>query len=148
MSSGSLTKSLLSISIRSKLAVEEGDKVSIFDVGQLIGQPTIAPVTADKTNTKPLSKNIIRYEIVSLLFNLMTENYENYLAVAGYEECQVLTVNQRGDVTDRLAIELALQGAYICKVKWVPGSQVQLMVVTNMFVKIYDLSEDNISPIH
>lgn len=145
LSSGSLTKSLLSISIRGKLAVGEGDKVSIFDVGQLIGQPTVAPVTADKTNTKPLSKNIVRYEIVSLLFNPMTENY---LAVAGYEECQVLTVNPRGDVTDRLAIELALQGAYICKVEWVPGSQVQLMVVTNMFVKIYDLSQDNISPIH
>jgi E3 ubiquitin-protein ligase UBR4 len=60
----------------------------------------------------------------------------------------VLTLNSRGEVTDRLAIELALQGAYIRRVEWVPGSQVQLMVVTSMFVKIYDLSQDNISPIH
>ncbi|ONK55020.1 uncharacterized protein A4U43_UnF8510 [Asparagus officinalis] len=145
LASGSLTKSLLSISVRGRLAAGEGDKVAIFDVGQLIGQPTVAPVTADKTNAKPLSKNIVRFEIVHLLFNPVTENY---LVVAGYEDCQVLTVNPRGEVTDRLALELALQGAYIRKVEWVPGSQVQLMVVTNMFVKIYDLSQDNISPVH
>lgn len=143
--SGSLIKSLLSVSIRGRLAAGEGDKVAIFDLGQLIGQPTATPVTADKINVKPLSKNIVRFEIVHLLFNPVVENY---LAVAGYEECQVLTVNSRGEVTDRLAIELALQGAYIRKVEWVPGSQVQIMVVTNVFVKIYDLSHDNISPMY
>lgn len=145
LASGSLFKSLLSVSPRGRLAVGEGDKVAIFDVGQLIGQATIAPVTADKTNVKPLSKNVVRFEIVHLTFNSVMENY---LAVAGYEDCQVLTLNPRGEVTDRLAIELALQGAYIRRIDWVPGSQVQLMVVTNKFVKIYDLSQDNISPVH
>ncbi|KAI3768455.1 hypothetical protein L2E82_19139 [Cichorium intybus] len=145
LASGSLVKSLLSVSTRGRLAVGEGDKVAIFDVGQLIGQATIAPVTADKANVKPLSKNVVRFEIVHLAFNPLVENY---LAVAGYEDCQVLTVSHRGEVTDRLAIELALQGAYIRRVEWVPGSQVQLMVVTNKFVKIYDLSQDNISPVH
>ncbi|KAL8471843.1 hypothetical protein ACS0TY_029181 [Phlomoides rotata] len=145
LSSGSLVKSLLSVSGRGRLAVGEGDKVAIFDVGQLIGQATIAPVTADKANVKPLSKNVVRFEIVHLLFNSLVDNY---LVVAGYEDCQVLTVNHRGEVIDRLAIELALQGAYIRRVEWVPGSQVQLMVVTNRFVKIYDLSQDNISPVH
>ncbi|KAI3784947.1 hypothetical protein L1987_44055 [Smallanthus sonchifolius] len=145
LASGSLVKSLLSVSTRGRLAVGEGDKVAIFDVGQLIGQATIAPVTADKANVKPLSKNVVRFEIVHLVFNPLVENY---LAVAGYEDCQVLTVSHRGEVTDRLAIELALQGAYMRRVEWVPGSQVQLMVVTNKFVKIYDLSQDNISPMH
>ncbi|KAK4765976.1 hypothetical protein SAY87_007618 [Trapa incisa] len=144
LASGSLVKSLLSVSVRGRLAVGEGDKVAIFDVGQLIGQATVAPVTADKTNVKPLSKNIVRFEIVHLSFN---SSAENHLAVAGYEDCQVLTLNSRGEVTDRLAIELALQGAYIRCVDWVPGSQVQLLVVTNKFVKIYDLSQDNISPL-
>ncbi|KAG6720767.1 hypothetical protein I3842_03G077400 [Carya illinoinensis] len=143
--SGSLVKSLLSVSIRGRLAVGEGDKVAIFDAGQLIGQATIAPITADKTIVKPLSKNAVRFEIVHLAFNSVIENY---LAVAGYEDCQVLTLNPRGEVTDRLAIELALQGAYIRRVDWVPGSQVQLMVVTNKFIKIYDLSQDSISPLH
>ncbi|KAL6863816.1 hypothetical protein ACP4OV_016719 [Aristida adscensionis] len=145
LANGSLAKSLLSISTRGKLAVGEGDKVAIFDVGQIIGQPTAALITADKTNVKPLSRNIVRFEIVHLVFNPLVDQY---LAVAGYEDCQVLTLNSRGEVTDRLAIELALQGAYIRRVEWVPGSQVQLMVVTNMFVKIYDLSQDNISPMH
>ncbi|XWS75634.1 hypothetical protein CRYUN_Cryun01aG0107800 [Craigia yunnanensis] len=145
LASGSLVKSLLSVSIRGRLAVGEGDKVTIFDVGHLIGQATIAPVTADKANLKALSKNLVRFEIVHLAFNPVVENY---LAVAGYEDCQVLTLNPRGEVTDRLAIELALQGAYIRRIEWVPGSQVQLMVVTNRFVKIYDLSQDNISPMH
>lgn len=145
LASGSLVKSLLSVSPRGRLAVGEGDKVAIFDVGQLIGQATIAPVTADKTNVKPLSKNVVRFEIVHLTFNSVMENN---LAVAGFEDCQVLTLNPRGEVTDRLAIELALQGAYIRRIDWVPGSQVQLMVVTNKFVKLYDLSQDNISPVH
>ncbi|XP_062193855.1 auxin transport protein BIG-like [Phragmites australis] len=145
LANGSLAKSLLSISTRGKLAVGEGDKVAIFDVGQIIGQPTAAPITADKTNVKPLSRNIVRFEIVRLVFN---PSVDHYLAVAGYEDCHVLTLNSRGEVTDRLAIELALQGAYIRRVEWTPGSQVQLMVVTNMFVKIYDLSQDNISPMH
>ncbi|KZV25002.1 auxin transport protein BIG [Dorcoceras hygrometricum] len=145
LTSGSLVKSLLSVSSRGRLAVGEGDKVAIFDVGQLIGQATVAPVTADKANVKPLSKNIVRFEIVHLLFNPLVDNY---LVVAGYEDCQVLTINHRGEVIDRLAIELALQGAYIRHVDWVPGSQVQMMVVTNRFVKIYDLSQDNISPMH
>ncbi|KAL2618196.1 hypothetical protein AAZX31_08G246400 [Glycine max] len=145
LASGSLVKSLLSVSGRGRLAAGEGDKVAIYDVGQLIGQATIAPVTADKTNVKPLSKNIVRFEIVQLAFNPVVENY---LLVAGYEDCQVLTLNPRGEVIDRLAIELALQGAYIRRVDWVPSSQVQLMVVTNRFVKIYDLSLDNFSPMH
>lgn len=145
LASGSLVKSLLSVSIRGRLAVGEGDKVSIFDVRQLIEQATVAPMTADKTNVKPLSKNVVRFEIVHLAFN---PTVENYLAVAGYEDCQVLTLNHRGEVIDRLAIELALQGAHIKRMEWVPGSQVQLMVVTNRFVKIYDLSLDNISPMH
>ncbi|XP_071733833.1 auxin transport protein BIG [Rutidosis leptorrhynchoides] len=145
LASGSLVKSLLSVSTRGRLAVGEGDKVAIYDVGQLIGQATIAPVTADKANVKPLSKNVVRFEIVHLAFNPLVESY---LAVAGYEDCQVLTINHRGEVTDRLAVEIALQGAYIRRVEWVPGSQVQLMVVSNKFVKIYDLSQDNISPMH
>lgn len=145
LASGSLFKSLLSVNNRGRLAVGEGDKVAIFDVGQLIGQATTAPVTADKTNVKPLSRNVVRFEIVHLAFNSVAENY---LAVAGYEDCHVLTLNPRGEVTDRLAIELALQGAYIRRVDWVPGSQVRLMVVTNRFIKIYDLAQDNISPVH
>ncbi|XP_024544363.1 auxin transport protein BIG [Selaginella moellendorffii] len=142
---GSLSKSLLTISSRGRLAAGEGDKVTLFDVGQLIGQPTATPVIVDKTTVKPLSKNSVRFEVVQLVFNPANESY---LAVAGYEDCLVFTVSPRGEVTDRLALELALQDAYIRRVTWLVGSQVELMVVTNKFVKIYDLSQDKISPMH
>ncbi|KAG6555165.1 hypothetical protein Mapa_003204 [Marchantia paleacea] len=143
--SGSIVKSLLTISSRGRLAAGEGDKVTIFDVGQLIGQPTATTVTVDKTTVKPLSKNAVRFELVQLAFNSANESY---LAVAGFEDCQVFTVNPRGEVTDRLAVELSLQDSHIRRVAWVPGSQVQLMVVTNRFLKIYDLSQDKIAPTH
>ena len=68
---------------------------------------------------KPLSRNSVRFELVHLVSNSANENY---LAVAGYEECQVLTVNSRDEITDHLAIELALQGAYIRQIAWLPGS--------------------------
>ena len=67
-------------------------------------------MTADKSNVKPLSRNSVRLELVHLVFNSANENY---LAVARYEECEVVTVNSRDEITDHLAIELALQGAYI-----------------------------------
>ena len=72
------------------LVAGEGDKVTILDVRKLIGQPAIAPVIEDKSNVKPLSRNSVPFELVHLLFNSTNENYS---AVAGYEECQVLTVN-------------------------------------------------------
>ena len=58
-SSGSIIKYLLTINSRGRIAVGEGDKVTILDVRQLIGQPAVAPVTADKSNVKPLSRNSV-----------------------------------------------------------------------------------------
>ena len=34
------------------------------------------------------------------------------------------------------------------RVQWIPGSQTMIAVGTRQFVRIYELSEDNISPIH
>jgi E3 ubiquitin-protein ligase UBR4 len=142
---GTMFKSILSTNSRGKLAVGEGDKVSIFDIEQVIGKPSTAPVTVDKTSIKVLSKSHVRFELVHIVFNAANENY---VAVAGYEDCQIFTINGRGEVIDRLAVDLALQGAHIRRVIWIPQSQVQIMVVTNKFVKVYDLSQDNISPLH
>jgi E3 ubiquitin-protein ligase UBR4 len=49
LSSGFIVKSLLNKNSRGRLAAGEGDKVTICDVKQLIGQPTIALVTAAGT---------------------------------------------------------------------------------------------------
>ncbi|KAL5054133.1 hypothetical protein RYX36_034815 [Vicia faba] len=69
LANGYPVKSLLSVSVRGRLAVGEGDKVAIYDVGQLIGQITISPVTADKTSVKHLSENVVRFEILQLVLN-------------------------------------------------------------------------------
>jgi len=50
LSSGFIIKSLLNKNSGGRLTAGEGDKVTICGVKQLTGQPTIAPVTADKTN--------------------------------------------------------------------------------------------------
>ena len=50
-----------------------------------------------------------------------------------YEECQVLTVNSRDEITDRLAIELALQGAYIRQIAK-PSSVISLRDGNSIYI--------------
>ena len=47
LSSGSIVKSLLTINSRGRLAAGEGDRVTILDARQLIGQPAVAPSQAN-----------------------------------------------------------------------------------------------------
>ena len=86
LSSGSLVKSALSVSCKGRMAVGEGDKVTLFDVGVFIGQPTPVPLVVDKSSVKALSRNAVRFEVLTLEFNPANEAV---LAVAGVEECQV-----------------------------------------------------------
>ena len=50
-----------------------------------------------------------------------------------YEECQVLIVNSRDEITDRLAIELALQGAYIRQIEK-PSSVISLRDGNSIYI--------------
>lgn len=45
-------------------------------------------------------------------------------------------------------LEAFAQDLTIVNIQWVPGSQTMIAVGTRQFVRIYDLSEDNISPTH
>jgi len=77
---------------------------------------------------------------------------DSHLAVAGLKDCHVITLSSKGEVLDQLAIDLSLDALgnsiFILKVEWLPGSQVKLAVITNCFVKVYDLSKDVVCPIH
>eukprot|EP00850_Spirogloea_muscicola_P019673 SM000196S05365 [mRNA] locus=s196:186709:205871:+ [translate_table: standard] len=144
--SGSLTKSVLSVSMSGHLAVGEGDKVLVFEVGQLIGSLTAVPAVLEKCSVQLLSKNVLRFEAVHLQFNAANESH---LAVAGYEECQIFKLSPGGEVTSRLSIDLALHdGTYIRRINWVPRSEVCLLIVSTNFIRIYDLSEDCICPVY
>ena len=60
----------------------------------------------------------------------------------------------RGDVLSRLAVELMLDSlgtgvsTHIVKAAWVPSSLSKCVVLTNQFVKVYDLAKDKLSPSH
>jgi E3 ubiquitin-protein ligase UBR4 len=72
---------------------------------------------------------------------------EDCVAVCGLKECQVLTFNSSGAVSDHLVLHPSLEGTgAILKPLWIPGSQTELAIITTDFIKIYDLSVDAISP--
>jgi E3 ubiquitin-protein ligase UBR4 len=140
LSTGAITKSLLSVSKRGKVALGEGDKVTVFEAAVLTA------AAAEKGAPKPLSKNAVRFQVLNLEFNPANDAH---LVVSGYEDCHVFILNARGEVMDRLALELALEPeTFLVQATWVPGSQVELLVVSNRSVKIYDLSKDKISPVY
>jgi len=59
---------------------------------------------------------------------------------------------QGGKVQQRVTVELMLEAISreltVVNVRWLPGSQSCLAVATSHFIKIYDLSQDTLSPTH
>eukprot|EP01133_Synstelium_polycarpum_P011499 gene11499-13413_t len=145
LSSGHVQRRALASNTRGIVALAEGENVSLVNVAKLLDDDS----TVDKAAFKTLSKSAVGFPIVSLVFNSANERY---LAVSGHKECKILTINQKDEIVDTLVIDLSLyalgENIHIIKVEWLPGSQVELAVVTNEFIKIYDLSTDNISPAH
>jgi len=79
--------------------------------------------------------------------------------VCGRKQCHVITFGSTGNIIQRVVVELSLDilqqqdesgtdRLTLLKVDWVPEFQFLLTVVTNKFVKIYDLSKDNICPVY
>lgn len=62
---------------------------------------------------------------------------EDFLAVSGLKDCQVLVLGNSGNALNRLPVNVKLEtGNYIIKTVWLPGSQVKLSIVTADFVKV------------
>lgn len=119
LTSGALWRSAVSSSISGKLAVGEGDKVTIFDSNEFCGK-----IDSDRLVVKPLSRNNAKFNVVFLEFN---QSNGSILAVGGYEDCQVLTLDSQGEVVDRLAVHIGLQeGEFVKKISWVPNSKVNV----------------------
>eukprot|EP00741_Cyanophora_paradoxa_P010481 tig00000158_g10134.t1 len=137
-------RAALAVATGRRIAVAEAQRVTIFDGAAVLA--TDGQGSLDKSQLRVLSKNAVPYEVLALAFN----STSRYLAVAGLKDLQVFTVSSAGTVTDRLTVELSLDSLgdslHVVQVHWVPQSQVHLAVVTNRFVKVYDLSRDAISP--
>lgn len=152
-----IARSGLSINSQGKIAIAEGDCVTIADPSRLLEEGTSV---LDKHHCKVYSRTVMGFEVVGVSFN---KQCECYLAVAGIKQCRVLTFNNNYQVVNQLELNLSLDSLdssnFIIQAQWVPGSQVHLgkplgicllinlAVITQQFVKIYDLSKDNICPV-
>jgi E3 ubiquitin-protein ligase UBR4 len=123
-------------------------------------------LTLTKLNTIPVPFTLI--SIVANNFN------EDYIALTGLKDCYVMYLNENGQTrqelfqtnastsakeanlsqsesftTGLIVLHPSLESSnYIIKSMWLPGSKTELALVTNDFIKIYDLSVDKISPIY
>jgi len=63
-----------------------------------------------------------------------------------------LVLTKQGKINYKVSVDLLLEAISkdltIVNVNWLPGSQSTLAIATRDFIKIYDLSEDTISPTH
>jgi E3 ubiquitin-protein ligase UBR4 len=63
-----------------------------------------------------------------------------------------LVLTKQGKINYKVSVDLLLEAISkdltIVNVNWLPGSQSTLAIGTRDFIKIYDLSEDTISPTH
>mmetsp|Transcript_41895 Transcript_41895/g.48473 ORF Transcript_41895/g.48473 Transcript_41895/m.48473 type:complete len:118 (-) Transcript_41895:250-603(-) len=76
---------------------------------------------------------------------------DGLLAVYGNKECIVINIDPKQiKVLQTIKLDLMLDqlgnDLYIVDCCWLPNSQTHLAVMTKMFIKIYDLSKDILSP--
>ena len=80
-----------------------------------------------------------------------------HVAVYGLQECHVLVYSDGGRRVNRVIVDLSLElfqnsiqppsPLIVTRVDWLPHSQVHLVVTTNRFVKVYNLSKDVSFPV-
>lgn len=119
----------------------EKGKITLYQLSSLLKQPTCLKkkFTLSRLGTAP-----IPFTVLSMASNPCNEDF---LAVCGLRDCHVLTFNSSGNVSGHLLLHTQLEaGNYVIKSMWIPGTQVELALVTIDFVKIYDLSVDLSSP--
>ncbi len=131
------------------IAVAFKDSISAYNAETLANESERS-YSSEKAKIPPIAKVQLGFHICSATFN---EANEAHLAVAGIRDCVVLTLDPAtGQTVSKLAVDLMLQAMgedfTISKVQWLPKSQVHLAIAANIFIKVYDLSADNISPIY
>eukprot|EP01022_Parablepharisma_sp_SALTPOND_P028392 TRINITY_DN70896_c0_g1_i1.p1 TRINITY_DN70896_c0_g1~~TRINITY_DN70896_c0_g1_i1.p1 ORF type:complete len:3116 (-),score=321.18 TRINITY_DN70896_c0_g1_i1:2948-12295(-) len=134
--------SIISCNSKGILAILESDHIDFFRLSQSYS-------FEDKRKLSQTDKAQMPFRPFSIKFN--PEN-DSHLVVSGIRECMVLTIDpMKGRLVSRLSVDLMLQalgeGLSIANVKWLPKSQTFIAIAAHIFIKIYDLSKDNISPV-
>ncbi|GIY36069.1 e3 ubiquitin-protein ligase UBR4 [Caerostris darwini] len=127
---------------RQHLAVShEKGKITLLQLSALLKQ---ADSSKRKLTLTRLASAPVPFVVLSITGNPYNEDF---LAVCGLKDCHILTFSGSGSVSDHLVLHPQLEsGNYIIKAIWLPGSQTELALVTADMVKIYDLSQDALSP--
>ncbi|KFM56803.1 E3 ubiquitin-protein ligase UBR4, partial [Stegodyphus mimosarum] len=127
---------------RQHLAVShEKGKITLLQLSALLKQ-------ADSSKRKLTLTRLASAPVPFMVLSITGNPYnEDFLAVCGLKDCHILTFSGSGSVSDHLVLHPQLEsGNYIIKAMWLPGSQTELALVTADMIKIYDLSQDALSP--
>ena len=142
-----IARQLIAVNGRGHIAIAEGEKIH---VGFGAGDGRARRRGARRARLlRATAKPSVGFEVLQLNFNSADETQ---LLVSGLKECVALTLGERGELVSRISIDLMLDTlglglpVHILRTAWLPGSVSRCYVLTNQFIKVYDLAKDKICP--
>ena len=148
LGTGVIARQLIAANGRGHIAIAEGEKIHVFDSAPAMGAPAAA-APVERGSLRATAKPSVGFEVLQLNFNSADETQ---LLVSGLKECVALTLGERGELVSRISIDLMLDAlglglpVHILRTAWLPGSVSRCYVLTNQFIKVYDLAKDKICP--
>ncbi|CAD5111184.1 DgyrCDS518 [Dimorphilus gyrociliatus] len=116
-------------------------KLTMFQLSSALKQ---LEANKSKVTLTRTSSTTLPFAILSFTTNPCNEEV---IAVCGLKDCHVLSLTNIAKVREHLALHPSLDaGNYVVKVIWLPASKSSLALITGDFIKIFNLSNDIISP--
>lgn len=103
----------------------------------------------ERSNITILAKNVLPFYIMNITVNPVNSRI---IAVSGINQCvfiQLSSKQHKGNIEKKISLSL-LSGEsklVIVKLRWIPGSQTELVICTTEDIRIFDFSRDIICPI-
>ena len=148
LGTGVIARQLIAATGRGHTALAEGEKIPVLDSAPAMRAPAAA-APVERGSLRATAKPSVGFEVLQLNFNSADETQ---LLVSGLKECVALTLGERGELVSRISIDLMLDTlglglpVHILRTAWLPGSVSRCYVLTNQFIKVYDLAKDKICP--